>query len=81
DTSPSQAAVLLSFGNQISGGEAPMRARAAAFRRKGYVAAEPESTFPIPKLRGISVHISDQRDRPFRQRDRSFRRNVTAHFG
>lgn len=58
DTSPSQAAVLLSFGNQISGGEAPMRARAAAFRRKGYVAAEPESTFPIPKLRGISGPIA-----------------------
>lgn len=58
DTSPSQAAMLLSFGNQIRGGEAPMRARAAALKRKSYVGSEPESAFPVPKLAGLSGPLS-----------------------
>ena len=58
DTSPSQAAVLLSFGQQIRGGEAPLRARAAALKRKGFVASEPPTEFPVPKLRGIDGPIS-----------------------
>jgi hypothetical protein len=60
DTTPSQAAVLLSFGNQMRGGEAALRARATAVKRKGFVAAqpEPESAFPVPKLKGVSGPVS-----------------------
>lgn len=65
DTTPSQAAVLLSFGNQLRGGEAPLRARAAALKRKGFVAEEPASAFPVPKLRGVDgpVAFDDSRAR------------------
>lgn len=57
DTTPSQAAVLLLLGKQLRGGDAPLQARAAALRRKGYVAAEPENDFPVPKLRGVEGPI------------------------
>lgn len=57
DTTPSQAAVLLSLGKQLRGGDAPLQARAAALRRKGFVAAEPEKDFPVPKLRGVEGPI------------------------
>lgn len=57
DTTPSQAAVLLSLGNQIRGGDAPRRARAAARSRKEFVADEPASAFPVPKLRGIGAPV------------------------
>ncbi len=57
DTTPSQAAVLLSLGNQIRGGDAPLRARAAAQKRKDFVADEPESAFPVPRLRGVDGPI------------------------
>ena len=58
DTTPSQAAVLLALGNQIRGGDAPLRARAAAQKRKAFVADEPESAFPVPKLRGVDGPIA-----------------------
>ena len=57
DTTPSQAAVLLSLGAQLRGGHAPLQARAAALRRKGYVAVEPEQAFPVPRLRGVDGPI------------------------
>jgi len=60
DTAPSQAALLLSMGNQLRGGGAPLRARAAALKRKGFVAAEPaepESAFPVPRLRGFDGRV------------------------
>ena len=57
DTTPSQAAVLLSLGAQLRGGHAPLQARAAALRRKGYVAVEPEKAFPVPRLRGVDGPI------------------------
>ncbi len=66
DTTPSQAAVLLSFGNQIRGGDAGLRARAAARRRKGFVVtAEPDAAFPVPRLRGVSgpVPFDESRER------------------
>ena len=57
DTTPSQAAVPLSLGAQLRGGHAPLQARAAALRRKGYVAVEPEQAFPVPRLRGVDGPI------------------------
>ena len=66
DTTPSQAAVLLSFGRQLRGGDAPLRARAAALKRKGYVGdEEAAAAFPVPKLRGIDgpVPFDDSRAR------------------
>ena len=58
DTTPSQAAILLAFGNQIRGGDAPLRARAAGRRRQRYVASEPDSSaFPVPRLTGLSDPI------------------------
>ena len=60
DTAPSQAALLLSMGNQLRGGGAPLRARAAALKRKGFVGAEPaepESAFPVPLLRGFDGRV------------------------
>ena len=54
DSAPSQAAVLLSLGEQLRGGNAPLLARAAAVGRKGNVAGEPEREFPVPKLRGTA---------------------------
>ena len=63
DTTPSQAAVLLSFGNQIRGGETPMRARAAGRRRQRFVASEPEAAFPVPKLTGLGDAIQPEASR------------------
>ena len=57
DTTPSQAALLLSLGNQMRGGEAPLRARAAAVRRKAYVEQEPAAAFPVPTLKGMTGQI------------------------
>jgi hypothetical protein len=56
---PSQAAVLLSFGQQLRGGTKPLVARAAVRRRQGYVEPEPEgdAAFPVPKLKGIGAPI------------------------
>lgn len=56
---PSQAAVLLSFGQQLRGGTKPLLVRAAARRRQGYVEPEPEgdAAFPVPKLKGIGAPI------------------------
>ncbi len=58
DTTPSQAAVLLQLGNQIRGGDAPLRARAAAVKRQDYVADEAQTAFPVPKLRGVDGPIA-----------------------
>jgi hypothetical protein len=58
DTTPSQAAVLLALGNQMRGGELPLRARAAALKRKGFVGEEPKSDFPVPKLRAVEGAVS-----------------------
>jgi hypothetical protein len=57
---PSQAAVLLSFGQQLRGGSKPMLARAAARKRQRYVEPEPEgdAAFPVPKLKGIGAPIA-----------------------
>jgi hypothetical protein len=65
DASPSQAGVLLSFGQQLRGGERPLRARAAALERGRYVGAEPESGFPVPRLRhpGGKVSAAESRAR------------------
>lgn len=65
DATPSQAAVLLSLGNQIRGGDVPLRARAAAQKRKAFVADEPEDAFPVPKLRGVDgpIPFDDSRAR------------------
>jgi hypothetical protein len=67
DTSPSQAAILLAFGSQLRGGAAPMRARAAAMKRRGFVvASEDEADFPVPALRGLgqgAVAFDDSRAR------------------
>jgi hypothetical protein len=65
DTTPSQAAVVLLLGHQIRGGDAPLRARAAAQKRKGFVADEPQTAFPVPRLRGVEgpMAFDDSRDR------------------
>jgi hypothetical protein len=57
---PSQAAILLSFGNQIRGGDAGLHARAAALNRKGFVASDPEpaSALAVPKLKGFDGPVS-----------------------
>lgn len=84
DTSPSQAAVLLSLGKQMRGGDAPLQARAAALRRKGFVAAEAESDFPVPKLKGLQgpIPFDDSRTRVKRLHSYTPRgRAVTADDG
>ena len=79
DTTPSQAAVLLSLGKQLSGGDAPLQARAAALRRKGYVAAEPDAAeFPVPKLKGISGPVSFDESRQRLQRMHGYKPRARA---
>lgn len=78
DTTPSQAAVLLSFGNQIRGGDAPLRARAAARRRQAAVAGEPEADFPVPRLKGVQGAIPLEDSRARLQRVHAYKARAVA---
>lgn len=80
DTTPSQAAVLLLLGKQLRGGDASLQARAAALRRKAYVAAEPELDFPVPRLKGIEgpVPFDDSRTRLKQHYGYALRRRALA---
>lgn len=82
DTTPSQAAVLLSLGNQIRGGDTPRRARAAARKRGEFVADEPASAFPVPKLRGIGgpVSFEDSQARLSRQHGYRLQRRAAPRY-
>ena len=83
DTSPSQAAVLLSFGNQIGGGVAPLRARAAARKRQRFVVTELASAeeFPVPRLRGIAGPIAADDSAARLQRFHGYKRQQRAVSG
>ena len=80
DRAMSQAATLLSFGNQIRGGAAPAQARAAALGRKAFVGDEPEAGFPVPRLKGLGQHFSfdDSRARLLRLHDYDVRARSVA---